>query len=367
MNHSRRRFIRNISAAAIVSGTAGLPLITTGKPLRAKGKLGIALIGLGYYSTDLLAPGLQKTENCYLAGIVTGTPDKEKVWSDKFRIPRKNIYNYTNFDEIAGNRDIDVVYVVLPNNMHHEFTIRAARAGKHVICEKPMAMNADECREMIRACNKAGVTLSIGYRLRYEPYTREIEKYAAGQTFGNIHFVNTAAGFYMRRPTDHWKVKAAFGGGAMMDMGPYPLQAARYATGLEPVSVTAQQFNSQGIDEVDETTTFQLEFPGGIIANCMTTFGGNVNFLKISAEKGEYGLEPFSGYSGLHGFLPRGEKFDFNEPHQQARQMDEMCRAIMDGRPSKTPGEEGLRDMVITDAIKKSIREGGRKITLQKD
>jgi glucose-fructose oxidoreductase len=367
MNHSRRRFIKNISAAAILSGTAGLPLITTGKSLRSKGKLGIALAGLGYYSTDLLAPGLQKTENCYLAGIVTGTPDKEKIWSDKYGIPRKNIYNYGNFDDIAGNRDIDVVYVVLPNNMHREFTIRAARAGKHVICEKPMALNADECREMIRACSEAGVTLSIGYRLRYEPYTREIEEYAAGRTFGNIRFLNTAAGFYMRRPTGHWKVKAEYGGGAMMDMGPYPLQAARYATGLEPVSVTAQQFNSPGIEETDETTTFQLDFPGGIIANCMTTFGGNVNFLKISAEKGEYGLEPFSGYGGLHGFLPGGKKFDFTEPHQQAHQMDEMCKAILGGYPSKTPGEEGLRDMVITDAIKKSAREGGRKIDLREE
>ena len=166
MNNSRRRFIRNISTAAILSGTAGLPLITTGKSFRTKGKLGIALVGLGYYSTDLLAPGLQKTENCYLAGIVTGTPEKEKIWSDKYGIPRKNIYNYGNFDDIAGNRDIDVVYVVLPNNMHREFTIRAARAGKHVICEKPMALNADECHEMISACKEAGVTLSIGYRLR---------------------------------------------------------------------------------------------------------------------------------------------------------------------------------------------------------
>jgi glucose-fructose oxidoreductase len=364
MNHSRRIFIKNVSAAALAAGTVGFPFITTGKPIRAKGKLGIALVGLGYYSTDLLAPGLLKTENCYLAGIVTGTPDKEKTWSGKYGIPRKNIYNYDNFDKIEGNRDIDVVYVVLPNNMHREFTIRAARAGKHVICEKPMALNAEECREMIGACNQAGVSLSVGYRLRYEPYTQEIEKYAAERTFGQIRFVNAAAGFYMRRPTSHWKVKAEYGGGAMMDMGPYPLQASRYATGLEPVSVTAQQFNSPGIEEVDETTTFQLEFPGGIIASCMTTFGGNVNFLKISAEKGEYGLEPFSGYSGLHGFLPGGKRLDFTENHQQAHQMDEMCRAILGGVPSKTPGEEGLRDMIITDAIKKSVREGGRKILL---
>lgn len=366
MNQSRRQFIKNISAAGIFAGTVGFPFISYGKPIDKQGKLGIALIGLGYYSTDLLAPGLQQTEHCYLAGIVTGTMDKEEVWKKKYNIPQKNIYNYENFDEIADNKDIDVVYVVLPNSMHKEFTIRAAKAGKHVICEKPMALNAAECREMIDACNNAGVSLSIGYRLHYEPYTQQIEKFAREKTYGKIRFVNIADGFYMGRPTEHWKIKAAYGGGAMMDMGGYALQAARYSTGLEPVAVSAQQINldPEHISEVDETTTFQLEFPNNVFANCMTTFAGNVNFLKINAEKGEYGLEPFQAYNGLHGYLPNGEKFDFTEKHQQAVQMDEMCKAIMEGRPSLTPGEEGLRDMVIIDAIKESVKNGGKKIIL---
>ncbi|MBT3383620.1 MAG: Gfo/Idh/MocA family oxidoreductase [Prolixibacteraceae bacterium] len=366
MNQSRRTFVKNISAATLAASTLSFPFVTFGKPVSQKKKLGIALIGLGYYSTDLLAPGLQQTENCYLSGIVTGSMDKEEIWVDKYNIQKKNIHNYENFDEIADNKDIDVVYVVLPNSMHKEFVIRAAKAGKHVICEKPMALNAEESREMIAACKTAGVSLSIGYRLRYEPYTQQIEKFARETTFGKLRFINTAAGFYMRRPTDNWKIKAEFGGGAMMDMGAYPLQAARYATGLEPISVTAQQINldPDNISETDETTTFQLEFPNGEFAQCMTTFAGSVNFLKINAEKGEYGLEPFSGYKGLHGFLPHGKKFDFPEKHQQAHQMDEMCRAIMEGKPSLTPGEEGLRDMIIIDAIKESIKKGGKKVML---
>lgn len=366
MKQSRRQFVKNISAATIAASTLSFPFLTFGKPVLQKRKLGIALVGLGYYSTDLLAPGLQQTENCYLAGIITGTMDKEQVWKDKYNIPDKNIYNYDNFDKIADNKDIDVIYVVLPNSMHKEFVIRAAKAGKHVICEKPMALNAAECREMIDACKKANVSLSIGYRLRYEPYTQQIEKYAREATFGKIRFVNAATGFYMRRPTEHWKIKAEYGGGAMMDMGAYALQAARYSTGLEPISVSAQQINldAEHISEVDETTTFQLEFPNNVFANCMTTFAGNVNYLRINAEKGEYGLEPFQAYKGLHGFLPGGEKFDFEEPHQQGHQMDEMCKAIMEGRPSKTPGEEGLRDMIIVDAIKESIKKGGKKMML---
>ncbi len=365
-NQSRRRFVKNISAATIAASAVSLPFISYGKTGTRQNKLGIALVGLGYYSTSLLAPGLQQTENCYLAGIVTGTPEKEKIWAEKYNIPQRNIYNYQNFDEIANNDDIDVVYVVLPNSMHKEYVIRAAKAGKDVICEKPMALNAAECRDMIKACENAGVSLSIGYRLRYEPYTMLIEKMAREKTYGKIRFVNTAAGFYMNRPTDNWKIKAEYGGGAIMDMGPYPLQAARYATGKEPVAVTAQKINldPEHISEVDETTTFQLEFPDNTFAQCMTTFAGNVNFLKINAEKGEYGLEPFQSYGGLHGFLPGGETFDFTEPHQQARQMDEMCKAIMKGQPSKTPGEEGLRDMIIIDAIKESIEKGGKRIQL---
>src|SRR5690349_9596312 len=140
---------------------------------KQKDKLGVALVGLGYYSTDLLAPALQQTKNCYLAGIVTGTPSKAEEWKKKYNIPEKNIYNYQNFDSIANNPDIDVVYVVLPPSMHKEYVVRAANAGKHVWCEKPMAITAQECEEMINACKKNNRSLAIGYRLQHEPNTQE--------------------------------------------------------------------------------------------------------------------------------------------------------------------------------------------------
>ena len=363
--HSRREFIRNVSMAGVVTGTASIPFISSGKPLSRQGKTGIALVGLGYYSRDLLAPALQLTQDCYLAGIVTGTPEKEKIWSEKYFLPKRNIYNYGNFDSIAENKDIDVIYVVLPNSMHREFVVRAAKAGKDVICEKPMALNSAECREMISACRTAGVGLAIGYRLRYEPYTRKIQQLAKEKPWGEISLVNAAAGFYMGRPTTNWKTKAALGGGAIMDMGSYPLQAARYATGLEPVAVTAQRFNPDlaHISEVDETTTFQLEFPGGIVANCLTTFSGTVDYLKVVARKGQYGLEPMQRYNGLHGFSPEGP-FDFPVHNQQALQMDAMCRAFRNHEVPLTPGEMGLQDMTIIDAIRESVRKNGQKISL---
>ena len=167
-NISRRNFLWNLSmgvgALALTSSPFG-PAFGTGKRKR----LGIALVGLGAYSSGQLAPALQQTKTCYLAGIVTGSPAKAITWSAKYKIPERNIYNYENFDAIKNNPEIDIVYVVLPISMHKDFTIRAALANKHVICEKPMALNAAECKEMIRACKKAGkcYQLGIGYILSH--------------------------------------------------------------------------------------------------------------------------------------------------------------------------------------------------------
>ena len=363
---NRRNFLTTISTAALATGLSTFPFGLQARPANQQKKLGIALVGLGYYSKDLLMPALEQTKNVKLVGLVTGTLAKAKQFGDKYNIPKENIYNYQNFDEIARNPAIDVVYIVLPNSLHKEFVIRAAKAGKHVICEKPMALNAAECREMIEACKKANVSLSIGYRLHYEPYTQRIMQMAKEQPYGSISIIQASAGFRMGRPTEMWKAKSLYGGGAIMDMGPYPLQAARYSTGLEPIAVTAQQFNSDPkvFVGVDETTTFQLEFPGNIVANCLTTFAANVNYLTINAHKGEYGLRPFSEYDGLHGFLPNGQNFDFPAMNQQAAQLDAMCLSIMENRPSLTTGEEGLRDMIIIDAMRESVRKGGIRVVL---
>src|ERR1041384_950604 len=153
---------------------------------QTKGKLGIALMGLGHYATKQLAPALEKTDHCYLAGVVTGTPAKAKKWKRKYDLPDKNIYNYENFDEITDNPDIKIVYVVLPNALHKEYVVRAAKAGKHVICEKPMALTVEECDEMIEACRAANVTLSIGYRLHFEPHNLEMMRLGQEQVYGKI-------------------------------------------------------------------------------------------------------------------------------------------------------------------------------------
>jgi glucose-fructose oxidoreductase len=330
--------------------------------------LGIALVGLGYYSRDLLAPALQETTDCYLAGIVTGTPEKEKIWAEKYNIPDKNIYNYENFNSIADNDNIDIIYVVLPNSMHKEYTIRAAEAGKHVICEKPMALNANECREMIEACRKNGVKLSIGYRMHYEPNTQEIIRLGQKEIYGPVQMVTGGAGFVMPESMfGNWRLEKKMGGGAMMDMGVYPLNAARYITGKEPIGVTAQTFKNhpEAFDEVDEITTYQLEFSGGCYANLITSFHANYSYIRATAEKGWFSLDPFQTYAGIKGQSSEGP-INFPQINQQAAQMDHFAISVREDKPVKTPGVEGLMDMIVVDAIMESIRLGGKRLEIDR-
>ena len=357
---TRRKFIKNVAATTATLGLSSLTLSTC-IAQNTKQKLGVALVGLGYYSTDLLAPALQLTEHCYLAGIVTGTPQKAVKWKEQYNIPDQNIYDYDNFDTIANNDEIDVVYIVLPPFMHKEYVIRAANAGKHVWCEKPMAMTADECQAMITACEKNKRKLAIGYRMQHEPNTQDIIRFGKEKTYGDIQLISAAAGFNngWKKWTDHWKLEREKGGGAMYDMGVYCLNASRYVTGLEPKAVFAQEFNNDPVkyQKADMTTNFQLEFEGGIVANCTTSIGMNVNYLDVTASKGFYKLSPFQAYNGIKGSTSNGI---LNKviPNQQAKQMDDDALSIIHDKPMLVPGEEGMRDIKVVEAIQKSAREG---------
>lgn len=352
---TRREALRTLALGS--ASTLFNPSVLWASP--KKEKLGIALVGLGYYSTDLLAPALQMTEKCYLAGIVTGSPAKAETWKKKYNIPDKNIYNYQNFDQIANNPDIDVVYVVLPPSMHLEYTVRAAKAGKHVFCEKPMAMNVAECEAMIKACNDNKVNLAIGYRCQHDPNVQAYMKVGKEKPFGKIKMINSAAGYFDGRTT-HWKQSKALGGGCMGDMGVYALQGARLATGEEPISVTAQASTTRPeiYKEVEETMMFQLQFPSGALANCMTSFGINMNYLQVNYERGWVKIEPQSAYNGINGSMSNGTIINFPIKNQQAKQLDEDCLALMNKTQLIAPGEEGLRDIRVVEAIRKAASTG---------
>jgi predicted dehydrogenase len=361
---NRRKFIQNLSYGL---GTLALaPVLTSFDSLgcaAAPKKLGIALVGLGGYSSGQLAPALQQTKNCYLAGIVTGTPAKAEAWSAKYKISKANIYNYENFDTIINNPAIDIVYVVLPISMHKEFTIRAAKAGKHVICEKPMALNAAECSEMIAACKKAGRQLSIGYRLHFEPHHMEVMRLGKAKVYGKIKSVDAGNGFTWGGNKDSWRLKKALaGGGGLMDMGIYAIQGSRYSIGEEPLFVTAREekTNHDLFSEVDETVFWELEFPNQLKATGKSSYNANWSYLNVSAESGKYQLSPAFGYGGIAGSTPKGI-MGFPQINQQAAQMDDFAACVSTGKATRVPGEEGLRDMKVIDAIYRSIASGKRE------
>ena len=357
---NRRKFIKQTLA-----GAAGVTMVTPGFSnilfQKNKKKLGVALVGLGYYSTDILAPSLQLTEHCELVGIVTGTPAKAEKWKAQYKIQDKNIYNYDNFDSIANNPAIDVIYIVLPPSMHMEYSVRAANAGKQVWCEKPMAMTVAECQSMIDACNKNKVSLSIGYRVHHEPNTQRIIQFRKDQTYGKVISVDAAAGYFEGR-TNHWKQQKKMGGGVMYDMGVYPLNAIRYASGLEPNAVTAiaSTTRPQIYTEVEETIQFDLEFKEDVTARGEASFGKNINTLEVKCSKGWYNLSPFQGYSGNKGITSDGTIINTQIPNQQAKQMDDDALSIMNKKPMLVPGEEGLKDIRVVEAIYRSVAQKGR-------
>ena len=366
---TRRRFARS-TAAALGLGTvlsqSGLAVPTGRTALLSRGgsstnrdSLGIALVGLGNYSTNQLAPALQETGHVHLAGVVTGTPSKATAWQERYPQLVGHIYNYDNFDRIADDDAIDIVYVVLPNAMHAEFTVRAAQAGKHVICEKPMAVSTEEARTMIAECESAGVTLNIGYRLHYEPHNVEAMRIGQQGVFGEVKYVQTSFGFRLGDP-NQWRLKRHLaGGGALMDVGIYAVQAARYVTGEEPISVTAQEAKTDPVRfaEVDEMITWQLTFPSGCVATCATSYASRMERLFFAGTDGWLELRPAYVYGGIAGSTSGGP-MDFPAVNQQARHMDAVGESIKTGDSLGIDGYEGLRDMQVIEAIYEAVRTG---------
>ncbi len=324
-------------------------------------KLGVALLGLGNYSEWQLAPALQFTQHCELRGIVTGSPEKIPKWQKRYNIPDRNVYNYGNLKDIANNDDIDIVYVVTPTGLHMKYSLVAADAGKHVWCEKPMAMTVEQCQKIIYACRQNKVYLSIGYRMQHEPNTQTVISFVESKPYGNIIHVTAEAGYAgWTPPKGDWRLSRALGGGALYDMGVYCINAARYSTRMEPVSVLARHEveRKEVFTEVDETTYFSLEFSNGVEAKCVTSVGKRLGLLHVQCEKGWYKLAPMQTYNGVKGETSTGVKIDRPIKNQQAQQMDNDALAILNKSKVIVPGEEGLKDIRIVQAALASAKTG---------
>ena len=358
--HTRRDFLRTttLAAASVPFMGAFVAKLQAAEPER---KLGFALVGLGSLSTNQIAPALQNTRFCRLAGIVTGSPTKAKKWQARYNLPDKNIYNYDTMEQMADNPDIDVVYVVTPNALHAEHTLKAARAGKHVLCEKPMEVSSEKCQQMIDACKKAGRQLAIGYRLHFEPNNLECVRLAREKVFGDVKMIQADFGFHAGDP-NQWRLNRALsGGGPLMDVGIYALQATRYITGEEPTLITAVETTNDHVKfkSVEENIAWQMKFPSGIIANCSSTYGFNgLDRYKAFAEKGWFQLAPAYDYTGIQGLRSDGELIKLESGDQFVAEMDNFAQCILTNQPTKVPGEEGLRDIKIMMAIYEAARTG---------
>ena len=333
-------------------------------------KLGYAIVGLGGYGLGRIIPQFQHCQDSRLVALVSGDAAKAKKVAQEYGVPESGIYSYKDFDRIRDNPDIDIVYICLPVFMHAEFTIRAAQAGKHVMCEKPMALNPLECEQMIAACRKAGKKLMIGYRSRFEPHNVEAIRLARSGAIGTIRYFRSEHGFVARDPNTWRMKKAQSGGGSLMDIGIYALQAARYTTGEEPLAVFAKETTDRKdprFREVEDMIDFQLEFPSGAIGSCMSMYSANRNQFVLMGEKGRIELEPATAYSGQRMWVgnERSDKTEVKPPsgpyaNQWVGQLDHMSQCVLQNREPLVPGEEGLRDIRIIEAVYRSAREQQR-------
>lgn len=353
MNVTRREFSR---LAALGMG-ARLLLSSLAVPDR---KIGYCIVGLGRISMQHFMPAIKMSNKCKVTALVSGHRDKAERMAAEYNVPARSIYNYENYDEIGKNPDIDAVYIALPNSMHAEFTIRAAKAGKHVLCEKPMATSVEQSRAMIQACESAGKKLMIAYRCQYEPANLRAVQLIREGKLGSIQSIESAFGFPIA--PNEWRLdKKLSGGGPLVDVGIYCLNASRYLTGAEPTEITA--FSSV-VDKdgrfahVEETVSWVMKFPGDTLASCTCTYGSQMlGYFRVRGSRGTILMEPAFNYDKLHlmAQFEEGGPLDFTpddpDPKQFLREADHMADCILQNQEPKTSGKEGLRDMELIEQI----------------
>jgi predicted dehydrogenase len=357
MNLTRRELGRFVAAGTMLRFAPRV------RAAEEKRRIGYCIIGLGRISMDHFMPAVKMSHHSRITGLVSGHRDKAERMAAEYGVPASSIYSYENCDQMAGNKDIDAVYIALPNNMHAEYTIRAAKAGKHVLCEKPMATTVEDSQAMIDACRAAGRKLMIAYRCHLEPTNlRAIQLIREGK-LGAIQAIESAFGFNCA--AGEWRLSRNMaGGGPLMDVGIYSLNACRYLAGEEPVSVEGY---SSVIDkdgrfaEVEENLSWTMKFPSGIVASCCTTYGGTMTgFFRVHGSKGEMLVQPAFNYDGLRlraeieGQPPIDEPNFARDPSNFLAEADHFAECILEDKEPKTTGEEGLRDMKLMTEIYRS-------------
>ncbi|MEA1831314.1 Gfo/Idh/MocA family oxidoreductase [Methylobacterium durans] len=338
-------------------------------PMPLEKRVGFCLVGLGRLSLEELLPAFAESKKARVVALMSGSPDKAKLVAQQYGIPADAVYGYGEWDRLKGNAAVQAVYIVTPNAVHRDQVVAAAGAGKHVLCEKPMANSAAEARDMIAACERANVRLMIAYRCQYEPYNREVARLARSGAFGKPRLIQAFNGQTTGLP-EQWRLKKALaGGGALPDIGIYCLNTARALLGEEPVSVQAQVFSppeDSKFAEVEETVSFTLQFPSGVIAQCLTSYGVHeARKLSVHTPAADIELQNAFAYEGQRlvvshkdGKQQSRDNRVLAQKNQFALEIDHFARCVIENRRPRTPGEEGLQDHVLMEAIYEAARTG---------
>ena len=334
-------------------------------PQVVKRKAGWAIVGLGQLALEEVMPAFAECKYSKPVALVSGHPDKAKRVAAAYGIAEQNIFDYENYERLSEIEELDVIYIILPNSLHAEFTVRGFKAGKHVLCEKPMAATIDECQQMINAAKAAGKKLMIAYRLHYEPFNLRAMELCKTEKFGKLRTITATNAQVVQPP--NIRLSSELAGGPLGDIGVYCLNATRYLTGQEPIEVEA--FSYQPTDdarfrEVPESVAFTLRYPNGVLAHCGCSFN--------AAESRYYRVECIDGVIELdNAFSYRGQRLQTRNStgvteekivpqNHFAAEMDHFSICVMNDSSPRTPGEEGLQDVRLMVAIEEAARSGRR-------
>ena len=368
---SRRRFLA-AGAGLAALGSLNLPRNATAQqPSDDSKKIGFAIVGLGGFARGQMLPNFKHTKHCKPVALVTGDPDtKGKRVADEYGISHDRVCTYEQMTErFKDDAEVQVVYVVTPTGLHMRDALAGFAAGKHVLCEKPMATDEAECDRMIAAAEEAGKKLMIAYRAQYEPYNMRAVEWARTEKLGPVRHVEAHITMKIGDRLT-WRNDPALngGGGPLMDLGIYSLQAARYIVGEEPTSLTATVYRPENDRRfppgVESRVAWTMQFPGGATASCGTAWdSASTNRYRVICRDGTYELDPATSYNGRRMFTVDGngrreEVTGFPEnPNQFAAELDHMAECVMNDETPKTPGEEGRQDVYLM----KRIYEAGEK------
>ncbi|MBA1244156.1 Gfo/Idh/MocA family protein [Pseudomonas japonica] len=352
-------------------GPADTPSAPPPKPLPPDQRVGFAIVGLGRLALEEILPAFGKSLKARPVALVSGSPEKLQTVAAQYGIKPQACYSYEDFDRIRDNPDVKVVYIVLPNAMHREFCERAAKAGKHVLTEKPMSVSSKDGQAMVDACRKAGVKLMVAYRIQYEPYNRRAMTLVRSKQYGRLvayQGINTQT--VAADGDRQWRHKKQMaGGGSLVDIGLYCLNTARFITGEEPVEVYANIWSPPGdprFAEVEETVQFTLRFPSHTVANCLTSYGARDDkHQHLNLEGAAIDMPNAFLYEGQRMSIidrdddaTRNAELTLQPKDQFAQEIDHMADCVLTGREPYTPGEEGVQDHKLMEAIYESARTG---------